>query len=260
MTIPAIDDAGRAWDALDVELERRVAAGAVATLWWRDDDAITSSPALTRLRSLGPIPIVLAVIPQPATPDLATALASWPLATVVQHGFAHTDHAPVGAKRVELGGGRSIETLRSELTRGRDRLLALFGDRFRPVLVPPWNRIDPGLIPALPSLGFRGLSTFGPRRLVGADDAAVLSEVNSDIDIMDWRKRCFAGAVPVLNALVGRLGQSRQPIGVLTHHLVHDDAAWRFLERLVARLHPHPAVRWCDAATLFAPPAGGLAR
>jgi hypothetical protein len=50
-----------------------------------------------------------------------------------------------------------------ELGTGWMALERLFGSRVLPVLVPPWNRIAPGLVPALPEIGYRGLSTFGIR-------------------------------------------------------------------------------------------------
>jgi hypothetical protein len=39
----------------------------------------------------------------------------------------------------------------------------------------------------------------------------------------------------------------------LTHHLVHDDAGWRFLERLFEATATHPAVRWLAAEAIFRP-------
>jgi hypothetical protein len=43
---------------------------------------------------------------------------------------------------------------------------------------------------------------------------------------------------------------------VLSHHLAHDEAAWRFLETLLPRLSEHPAVRWLSALEAFGPRAG----
>ena len=44
-----------------------------------------------------------------------------------------------------------------------------------------------------------------------------------------------------------------EPIGILSHHLAMDEAAWDFLERLSSTLIRHPAVRFCSAPYLFAP-------
>src|SRR6185503_10933091 len=84
------------WDALDAELERWRAAGRVATFWWRDDDAVTDTPALRRLLELRAsldVPLALAVIP--ANADAALAALVPPEVAVLQHGFAHRNHAPV---------------------------------------------------------------------------------------------------------------------------------------------------------------------
>ena len=83
---------------------------------------------------------------------------------------------------------------------------------------------------------------------------------------IDWRRgRRFAGVEAVLGALAAALGARRRaedrrdlpgsrspcppprplrPTGVLSHHLVHDAAAWRFLEDLIAWVEETPGVRW----------------
>ena len=59
--------------------------GLVLPIWWRDDDATEPTPALDRLlglaASLG-APLHLAVVPEPAGPDLAARLASTSAALV----------------------------------------------------------------------------------------------------------------------------------------------------------------------------------
>ena len=75
---------------------------------------------------------------------------------------------------------------------------------------------------------------------------------------MDWSTRAFAGEVAALTALVAALQAHRQgkadadePIGFLTHHLAHDDGAWRFTDACLARLKAHRAVRFRHPETLF---------
>jgi hypothetical protein len=46
--------------------------------------------------------------------------------------------------------------------------------------------------------------------------------------------------------------ESAEPSGILSHHLVHDAAAWDFLAELLARLAAHPAARLLAAAEVFA--------
>jgi hypothetical protein len=250
------------WADLTHELDAWTDVGRPTTLWWRDDDATEPSRALDRLLRLSEthrVALTLAVIPARAAAALAGALSHLPTVTPVQHGFAHLNHAPVGSKGGELGPARPVAVNGAELTEGAGRMAALFGGRALPVLVPPWNRIDPALVDRLPRLGFRGLSCFGPR--AAAEPTPGLTQVNTHLDIIDWRgSRGFVGESKALGELIGQLHARRtasvdpeEPTGLLTHHLVHDAAAWRFTETLLARATAHPAVRWLRAAELFMP-------
>jgi len=243
------------WSLLDRELDAWGAAGRMATLWWRDDDANAPSAALERLLALGVerAPVALAVVPEPASVDLARRLATAPFARVLQHGWAHRNHRPPGERSAEYAADRPLATMTAELAQGRDRLAELFGARFLPVLVPPWNRVDDAVVAALPALGLRALSTFGAR---APGTAAV---VNTHVDPIAWRAgRGFVGDAKALGELVRHLAARRtgavdatEPTGVLTHHLVHDDALWRFLDRLLGRTARHQAARWLDARVVF---------
>ena len=50
------------WDALARELDAWGEAGAVATLWWRDDDAVADTPTLRRLLSLAAATVLAATV------------------------------------------------------------------------------------------------------------------------------------------------------------------------------------------------------
>lgn len=241
------------WRGLEDELDAWARAGRVASLWWRDDDAISDGVALRRLLNLVgdlQVPVALAVIPADVHPDLAEAIAGAPHALVLQHGWNHSNQAPPPARKAELAAGRPWRQVVAELTRGRERLSTLFADRFLPVMVPPWNRIDPALVSRLPAAGFRGLSTYKARAC--AEPAPGLGQVNCHADPVDWHAgRGFAGAEVVLAAIVGHLRARRtgaadaaEPTGVLTHHKVHDEPTWAFLAELAARLRQHAAARW----------------
>jgi len=259
------------WRALDNELDAWAAAGRVADFWWRDDDAHVAGPALDRLLGLSTataVPVAVAVVPALADRTVADALDGSD-AAVLQHGYSHANFAPDGAKRIELGPQRPAPHVLADLGVGRERLAGLFGPRALPVLVPPWNRIAPVLVPMLPEIGYRGLSRYTARRR--AEPVAGLVEVNAHVDIVDWKApagtdrpagladpRPFAGEAAVLAALAGHLAARRtagadpdEPTGLLTHHLVHDDDAWEFVAALLAHIGRHPAARWRSAAELF---------
>ena len=253
------------WSDFTAELDRWATAGLPATFWWRDDDAVDVSPALERLLALTharTAPLALAVIPADARPALAQRMAGEPAAHVVQHGFSHRNHAAPGRPKAELGAERAPGLVLGELTRGALALDRLFGTAWLRVLVPPHNRIAKTLAAALPQAGYVGISTFGRK----TRDVPGLAWINTHIDIMNWTTtRGFVGEDAALGAVVGELVRRRDatgdsggdsggdtPTGLLTHHLVHDEAAWRFLDRFLAAIASHPAARVVDPRRLFA--------
>jgi len=248
------------WADLDRELGAWDRAGS-ATFWWRDDDAVTSTPALKRLVDLAaignpPAPLALAVIPARAAAALAQALSATDHVVALQHGYAHVNHAAPAGKKAEFGVGRDSSAAVQDLRAGSQRMRTLFGDRALPVLVPPWNRIEAPLIGRLGELGIRGLSTYGPR---AASEIGGVAVVNTHVDIINWREgRRFLGTEGCLQLAVNHLAARREgrvdadePTGLLTHHLIHDEDAWSFLRALLQRTGRHPAVRWLDARPLF---------
>ncbi|MBY5367319.1 polysaccharide deacetylase family protein [Rhizobium leguminosarum] len=245
-----------AWDPLRRELDRWQAAGRVAQFWLRDDDAVEPTQALETLMALAGesgVPLMLAVIPGLTGEALALRLAEEAAVAVAVHGWSHTNHAEPEGKKQELGGERPADAVLGELREGFRLLQRLHPARFLPVLVPPWNRIDPALIPALPELGFAALSTYGRAR-----EGGPIPLLNTHVDIIDWHGtrggRSEGGLLAELVAeLRDRLAGSDEPIGVLTHHLVHDAAAWDFLSALFAATGRHPAVRWSSASELLEP-------
>ena len=243
------------WPQFIAELDAWAASGRRAQLWWRDDDATKPGPALDRLFAVaGEIPLALAVIPTGATRGLVDVTGDHPGVTVLQHGFAHTNHAPTGEKKSEFGAHRPLPTMLAEIAAGRERLSGLFGDCFCPVFVPPWNRIAKSVAAELGSCGLTALSVFGP-----ADPDTRPRQINCHIDIVNWHGgRGFLGVDAVLNSFASLLSDIRhgargsgEAIGLLTHHRDHDDAGWQFLEDLTSVTRDHPGACWT-------PVTGGL--
>lgn len=256
---PAARDGSRSpdWAALSAELDRWADKRRQATFWWRDDDAVTVTPALERLIALSEshaVPLALAVIPDGAEPALAERLdrSDAPI-VVLQHGFAHRNHAPDGERKAELGPHRPLGAVTSELLAGRERLASIFGERVFAALVPPWNRIGPEVAASVASLGFDGLSTFNRR------EAGPPARVNAHVDIMDWHgSRGFAGESACLGSVISHLSDrldgrcdAGEPTGLLTHHLVHDESCWRFVDRFLAETGRHEAASWIPAPSAF---------
>ena len=161
-----MDDAAeaRSWRPLEEELQRWQSAGRTARLWLRDDDAIEPTAELEKLAKLAQafqVPVVLAIIPARTGEHLARWLRSMPHIHPAVHGWSHHNHAPPNEKRQELGPHRPREVVLDELRQGLKRMRLLYAERLFPMLVPPWNRIDPALVEDLPRLGFAALSAFG---------------------------------------------------------------------------------------------------
>jgi len=246
------------WHQLDDELAHWREAGRTAELWWRDDDAVDASPDLDRLlevRRASAVPLALAVVPSHATPALAARLAAEAAVDVLQHGYAHVNHAMPGeGKKMELGPHRPAMIVLGEVGTGWLAMERLFGGRALNVMVPPWNRIAPALVPTLPEIGFSGLSTFGPRQR--ARPVRGLLQVNTHVDLINWQAgRGFVGEEAALEALIRSLSYARketgEPVGLLSHHLAMDGGAWDFLSLFWERIRTTPGLRVRSAHELF---------
>ncbi len=249
-----------AWRDLDEELDRWAAMGRRPSLWLRDDDAIDITDALERLLALADqtrTPLALAVIPAAATPALARRLARAKAVSILQHGYAHANHAPLGEKKSEFADQRPLETMMGELVRGRTAIFRMFGAAATAVLAPPWNRMTPALEPILAAAGLAGLSRFKPRARPSV--AAGVLEANAHVDLIAWRTgRIGKPATTIAAEISAHLASRRlgavdrdEPTGVLTHHLAMDAGAWTSLESLLTRLGRDPRVDWLGAPDIF---------
>ncbi|MGE0004344.1 MAG: polysaccharide deacetylase family protein [Parvibaculaceae bacterium] len=226
----------RLWQPVRDELARWRDLGLPAELWLRDDDAVEPTPALDRLIALTAefaVPVALAIVPARSGPALAGRLAGERHVHPLIHGWSHANHAPPSEKKQELGPHRSRAVILEDLAAALARLSTLYGGRLVPMLVPPWNRIAPALVDELPSLGFRGLSAFGD----GLRSRPGLVVANAHIDIVDSHAgnacRDHAWLVAALaRELAGARSAGGRPVGILSHHLVSDDAAFGFLRDL----------------------------
>ena len=227
------------WREFEAECARRK-----PRFWWRDDDAVAVSPALKKLIELpGNIPLALAVVPEGAQAQLFQSLPE--RVSVIQHGTDHRNRAAPGEKKTEYPAAEPAEAALARIGAGFNRLRALAGGGFVPVLAPPWNRLRADLLKKLPALGIRGVSAYGAR--ASAEPVPGLRQVNTHVDIVDWgRGKRFVGESAALAKAVQSM-KGEEPVGLLTHHAVHDAAAWAFLERLFTLRD----IRWLSAAETF---------
>ncbi len=250
-----------AWQSFFDEIAQWRDTGRQVDFWWRDDDACRPDPALARLVALAvaaQVPLALAVIP--AVVEAAAFEPATDSVSLLQHGVDHRNRAATGEKKTEFPLAELLPDALARLKRGRARLeLVAAASHVLPVLVPPWNRISaPQLVAHLAAAGYRGLSTFGPRRALHAAPGLVM--VNTHVDIIDWRgTRGFVGEDLALGQATRHLQERRtgladagEATGWLTHHAVHDEAAWAFMALLLERTRDLEGVRWRAAADLFA--------
>jgi len=246
-------------DTLTRHLDWFAARDLSVPVWWRDDDAIEPTPALDRLIAIAArheIDVALAAIPDGATPELSARIADEPFVSVVQHGVEHRNFQDKarGEKAAEFGARRDPDVAIASIARGRARLAELFGDRFVPVFVPPWNRIAPRIAARLPEAGLVATSAFTqfhPR---------ALPFVQTHIDMIKWKKGAgfigwHAATLRIDYHFARRRTNAEEPLGLLSHHLAQDDACFDFLDRTFEILKSHPGARFTRIADLV----GGLA-
>jgi hypothetical protein len=247
---------GMTWSLLSDELDRWADAGAIATFWWRDDDAVSDTQQLDALLNCArQTPLALAVIPGLAERSLAIRLERHPTVTVLQHGWRHTNHAKEGSPS-EYPHGRIPDEVAGEFSDGMRLLGNLFGEQYLPVFAPPWHGFDQSYLPLLRQAGLRAISRAKPRT------RAVVSGLRvSNIHCVPilWSTPPSIGPDEIyLTKLIDHLEGRRQgrydkyePTGVLTHHLVQDTRSYEFMAKLGATVLGHPAARWLDARDIF---------
>jgi hypothetical protein len=220
-------------------------------LWWRDDDAAVDDSRLDQLLAIAQrraVPLVLAVIPQLLDERTAGKILACPFATVAQHGLAHSDRCSADGRKCEL-----VDHLDQDdaLVSARRKLAQRFGERFLPMMVPPWNRIEPGLRARLPQLGFAALSTFAGRRPAPAVPGLQLVDTHVDTVLwQDGRRHLDADAIV---ASLGRAATAGAgPAGLLTHHGVTDEDGFVALDRAIGLLQDRHGARFHGGGELIA--------
>ena len=233
------------WSPLSVALERAEDAGCPVAFWWRDDDAVAHTPQLDRLLHLARrfgAGLALAAIPQAVEASLADRLNAEPTAFALVHGWRHANNAPPGEKKAEFGAHRATAALAGDAEQAIIAAKRALGVKLLPVFVPPWNRIAADLIPLLPRLGYEAVSTFRDRK--AEYGAPGLLQLNTHIDPIDWRgtrsliepTAIVSGLAKAVERRISDEADRGEPIGLLTHHLVHDEAVWSFCENLAEYL------------------------
>lgn len=228
---------------LKAELARWRSEGRTLPLWWRDDDAVELTTPLEKLGQLSldlGLDVHLAVIPKFATPELASLCRDMSQFVPLVHGWAHVNQSTGPAKKAEFGAPRDGAVV--EMRLGLSRMEQLFGQSLLPMFVPPWNRISEGFVNELNGLGFSSLSTFTPRHARLRPGGLV--QINTHVDPISWRGGGGLAEPDVtVDTLIKTLKDRREgrsdaaePLGFLTHHLVHDAPIWEFTDACLKTL------------------------
>jgi hypothetical protein len=86
-----------------------------------------------------------------------------------------------------------------------------------------------------------------------------LIQTNVHVDPIDWRHgrslkepgSIVADIARLISHCAGEAATADEPIGILTHHLAHDEAVWGFCEELFNRFASHPGLRFLEADAMF---------
>ena len=235
------------------ELDVWLTAGFRPTLWWRDDDARGPAPALSRLLEIADgRPLALAIVPEHDLAPLARKLSGAENVTISQHGVDHCNRREPSEPDGEYAVGTSASEISASVGQGRRRMAD--AGLIPAFYTPPWNRTDGELVTALPAAGFTKLSAWGA---FSAREGS-LDRLDAHVDLLRWSPRPrFRGRARFYRALTQQLRRRRkavawqEPIGLLTHHLDHDDDAWRFLTAFMAHVAQRAA--WQSFSALTSP-------
>jgi hypothetical protein len=260
------------WDDARRELDCWADAGLTAKFWVRDDDASEITPNLERLSDLATkhnIRIGLAVIPGNIAANLSDFLGNntrqfYPMC----HGWKHVNHNQRN-KPAEFGPDRPISSMITDA----QSALSLFNGSFgalKVIFVPPFNRVTPALIKALPNIGFFGTSLMpnylerkmlqlGARLNLSAaikvPDFSDSPRIDVHLDVINWRTKTAQATKTIANNLVQQLRGRRlglvavdKPIGLLTHHLAHNEGIWRACNEVLEFLRSCKSVEFIDVA------------
>jgi GT2 family glycosyltransferase len=261
-------------DAVTRELDLWEADGLVARFWWRDDDAKWNNDALRRLVDLAGqrnTPIILAVSPGLIEDTFLSRVEALINLSFAAHGYQHINHSS-GRQSAEFGSNRPLDEMRLEIDLLSSKFRREFPSRALAMFVPPWHVLDPRLIPDLHRAGFKVLSMQdrqaarvlyrvaanvpSPRGAIARKPSGEkleqgITRLDCSTELLKYERGGATANPFFFDELVGLLRLRRwgflpafRPVGFLTHHLQHDENAWKQLSVLINTLANHSAVRF----------------
>lgn len=236
-------------------LDAKEAEGHDLHLFLRDDDVDVDEDSLKQLLDLAlarGVPMNLEIIPGRLTAAGTAVLkntlrADHALLSLNQHGWMHSNHEPEGRK-CEFGPSRSFTQQLTDIAQGKAILESTFDELFYPAFTPPWNRCTTDTYRALEELGFQVLSKDrGKDRL----DEYRFKEISTTLDLYSWKEGArMKSSDEIVHTLIGQL-EALPLVGLLLHHKVMTNDAFRFLDQLLCELTRHTVVRFHTFRTVL---------
>ena len=162
---------------------------------------------------------------------------SLPLWCWHQHGWNHTNHEAVGKKH-EFGQSRTDESIRRDLTSGRQKLEAIIGSDFTPVFTPPWNRCSNRTLEILAQLQFHGIS----RSRGEQKQPAPLPDLYINVDLHTRKEtKPAAGLNNLCCEFEQAIGDGQ--VGIMLHHQRMNGNSLVFLDGLLDIIATYPPLQ-----------------
>ena len=207
-------------------------------IFFRADDMAVPGRNFFRLMELFrrlKMPISLAIVPawltRPRWNVIKNIVNKEPdLFCLFQHGWRHINHEKTGKKQ-EFGPARSMEQIREDLTKGRQRLADLIGNDFYPLFTPPWNRYTKNTVEELKTLGYHAISSAKS----GSNEEHGFPDFGISIDLHTRRESDPSVSMDILLDQLSR-SLSDPFCGIMIHHQRMNDSAFHFLGILMETL------------------------
>ena len=212
------------------------------TLFFRADDIGIPSKNFSQLIALfqkHSVPLCLATVPTWLTETRVTQLQkdtgkNNPLFCWHQHGWLHKNYENVGKKH-EFGTSRKKETIKQNLSDGKERLQQILGNEFAPFFTPPWNRCSQDTMDSLIELNFKALSRSKSAQPKAPD---ILPDIQVNVDLHTRKEEFQEDAVTMILQELNQALSSGQA-GIMLHHQRMNDLSFIFLETLLSLLSSH---------------------
>ena len=225
-------------DSLHDIMDRAKTRDTPVQVFFRADDIAYVDEPFRRLMNsflFNKTPLCLAVVPEWLTHHNWGAMQEFnpknPLWCWHQHGKSHTNHQQEG-KKCEFGDARSREKISRDLAEGKKNLLVHLGNLFYPVFTPPWNRCSQDTLELLNEMNYAAVS-----RSKGAKPPAgkILPDLAINIDLHTRREVDSNEGWKNLLAEFAAAAECGC-MGIMLHHQLMNDAAFVFLDQLLALL------------------------